>query len=100
MTWIRVPLLAVALALLAQPSSQAEELPCVPSKFALKYICVCPTPCPKCAPSMDWKWCSTCDNYCKKCLPCPPTPCLKFVCDTYDCKPVPCCYPKSPCPIR
>ncbi len=100
MTWIRPILLAVALVGISRGFVQAEEAPCVPSMFPLKYLCVCPSPCKKPMPNVCWDWKSTCDTYCKKPAPCVPSPCLKFLCDTYDCKSAPTCYPKPPCPVR
>lgn len=101
MNWIRLTFVAAALALVTSAAAQAEEMPCTANKLAsLKYLCVCPGTNCKPALCMDWDWKCTCDNYCKKSLPCAPAPCLKFLCDNYDCKPKPCCYPKSPCPVR
>lgn len=48
----------------------------------------CPPPCPVCPPV---RWC--CDDYCRKPMPCIPPLCAKCCCDDYCRKPMPCIAP-------
>lgn len=89
---------AAVVTMLATVASAAEKKPCYPT-WTPRFICVCPSPCKKEMPCVDWDWCSRCDDYCKKPMPCV-NACVKYLCDTYECKPEPCCYPKAPCPVR
>lgn len=78
--------------------SGAEPPAPSPSGFVARYLCICPSFCPKPLPGICWDYKMECDNYCAKPLPCLKYPCLKWECDNYDCKPEPFCYPKPLCP--
>jgi hypothetical protein len=85
----------------AEPIAETTAAPVVKpwKRWCPDYLCLCPGYCPKpCPPAPCGDLRTSCACYCKKQLPCPCIAPLRTTCDCYDCKPIPRCFPPSPCP--